>query len=221
MQYQGAQPVETISAVTPAGSTTPSLTLFTAATWIKLFALVITYITQAATTPTVTITLQDANNNILWRKTAAALTAFTYVTGHLFFATYLGLEHNPNVHELTILCASLTGASLGFLWFNAPPAEVFMGDVGALAIGGAIGTVAVMIKQEFLLVMIGGVFVMEALSVILQVASFKLFRKRIFKMTPIHHHFELTGWKETTVIVRFWILSIIFALLGLATLKLR
>ena len=159
--------------------------------------------------------------------TAAALTAFTYVTGHLFFATYLGLEHNPNVHELTILCASLTGASLGFLWFNAPPAEVFMGDVGALAIGGALGTVAVMIKQEFLLAMIGGVFVMEALSVILQVASFKLFRKRIFKMTPIHHHFELMYSPEVSrrmepkIVFRFLILAILFALLSLSTLKLR
>ncbi|HSQ20583.1 MAG TPA: phospho-N-acetylmuramoyl-pentapeptide-transferase, partial [Blastocatellia bacterium] len=123
--------------------------------------------------------------------TSAALTGFTYVSGHSRFAEYLGLEHNPGVHELTVFCAALTGASLGFLWFNAPPAEVFMGDVGALGIGGAIGAIAVMIKQEFLLVMIGGVFVIEALSVILQVASFKIFHRRIFKMTPIHHHFEL------------------------------
>src|SRR4029077_1939666 len=125
--------------------------------------------------------------------TSAALTGFTYVSGHKAFAEYLGLEHNPGIHELTIFCAALTGASLGFLWFNAPPAEVFMGDVGALGIGGAIGAVAVMIKQEFLLVMIGGVFVIEAVSVILQVASFKIFHRRLFKMSPIHHHFELLG----------------------------
>ncbi|HWC77352.1 MAG TPA: phospho-N-acetylmuramoyl-pentapeptide-transferase [Blastocatellia bacterium] len=159
--------------------------------------------------------------------TTAALTGFTYVTGHVVFAEYLGLEFNNQIHELTIFCAALTGASLGFLWFNAPPAEVFMGDVGALAIGGAIGVIAVMIKQEFLLVIIGGVFVMEALSVILQVASFKLFRRRIFKMTPIHHHFELmyppeiSRRMEPKLVFRFLIIAILFALLSLATLKLR
>jgi phospho-N-acetylmuramoyl-pentapeptide-transferase len=159
--------------------------------------------------------------------TAAALTGFTYVSGHARFAEYLGLEHNPGIHELTIFCAALTGASLGFLWFNAPPAEVFMGDVGALGIGGAIGAIAVMIKQEFLLVMIGGVFVIEALSVILQVASFKIFHRRIFKMTPIHHHFELlyppevSRRMEPKLVFRFLIIAILFALLSLATLKLR
>ena len=159
--------------------------------------------------------------------TAAALTAFTYVTGHRVFADYLGLSFNGEVHELTIFCASLMGASLGFLWFNAPPAEVFMGDVGSLGIGGAIGTVAVMIKQEFLLVMIGGVFVIEAMSVILQVAPFKLFKRRIFKMTPIHHHFELmyppeiSRRMEPKIVFRFLILAILFALLSLSTLKLR
>ena len=159
--------------------------------------------------------------------TAAALTGFTYVTGHKLFADYLGLVYNTEVHELTIFCASLTGASLGFLWFNAPPAEVFMGDVGSLGIGGAIGVVAVMIKQEFLLVMIGGVFVLEALSVILQVASFKLFRRRIFKMAPLHHHFELnyppelSRRMEPKIVFRFLILAILFALLSLSTLKLR
>jgi len=159
--------------------------------------------------------------------TAAALTGFTYVSGHLRFAEYLGLEHNPGIHELTIFCAALTGASLGFLWFNAPPAEVFMGDVGALGIGGAIGAIAVMIKQEFLLVMIGGVFVIEALSVILQVASFKIFHRRIFKMTPIHHHFELlyppevSRRMEPKLVFRFLIIAILFALLSLSTLKLR
>lgn len=159
--------------------------------------------------------------------TAAALTGFTYVSGHLRFAEYLGLQHNPGIHELTIFCAALTGASLGFLWFNAPPAEVFMGDVGALGIGGAIGAVAVMIKQEFLLVMIGGVFVIEALSVILQVASFKIFHRRIFRMTPIHHHFELlyppeiSRRMEPKLVFRFLIIAILFALLSLSTLKLR
>ena len=159
--------------------------------------------------------------------TAAALTGFTYVSGHARFADYLGLEHNPGISELTVFCAALTGASLGFLWFNAPPAEVFMGDVGALGIGGAIGAIAVMIKQEFLLVMIGGVFVIEALSVILQVASFKIFHRRIFKMTPIHHHFELmfppeiSRRMEPKLVFRFLIIAILFALLSLSTLKLR
>jgi len=159
--------------------------------------------------------------------TSAALTGFTYVSGHARFADYLGLEHNPGIHELTVFCAALTGASLGFLWFNAPPAEVFMGDVGALGIGGAIGAIAVMIKQEFLLVMIGGVFVIEALSVILQVASFKIFHRRIFKMTPIHHHFELmyppeiSRRMEPKLVFRFLIIAILFALLSLSTLKLR
>jgi len=159
--------------------------------------------------------------------TSAALTGFTYVSGHLRFAEYLGLEHNPGIHELTVFCAALTGASLGFLWFNAPPAEVFMGDVGALGIGGAIGAIAVMIKQELLLVMIGGVFVIEAVSVILQVASFKIFHRRIFKMTPIHHHFELmyppeiSRRMEPKLVFRFLIIAILFALLSLSTLKLR
>lgn len=159
--------------------------------------------------------------------TAAALTGFTYVSGHARLAEYLGLAHNPGVSELTIFCAALTGASLGFLWFNAPPAEVFMGDVGALGIGGAVGAIAVMIKQEFLLVMIGGVFVIEAVSVILQVASFKLFHRRIFKMTPIHHHFELlyppelSRRMEPKIVFRFLIIAILFALLSLSTLKLR
>ena len=123
--------------------------------------------------------------------------------------------------ELTVVCAALIGASLGFLWFNCHPAQVFMGDTGSLAIGGLIGAIAVMIKQELVLVIVGGIFVMEAASVILQVASFKLRGKRIFAMAPLHHHFELRGWSETKVTTRFWVLSVIFALLGLATLKLR
>jgi phospho-N-acetylmuramoyl-pentapeptide-transferase len=151
----------------------------------------------------------------------AALTAFTYVTSHARFADYLGLVHNPQVGELTIFCGALAGASLGFLWFNAPPAEVFMGDVGSLAIGGSIGTVAVIIKQEFLLVLIGGVFVVEAMSVMIQVTTFRLFGKRLFKMSPIHHHFELIGWREPKIVFRFMIAAIVFALLSLSTLKLR
>ncbi len=152
---------------------------------------------------------------------AGALTILTYVSGHAVFADYLELARMPQVAELTIFCGSMAGSAIGFLWYNAHPAEVFMGDVGSLALGGAIGTVAVLIKQELLLPFIGGVFVIEALSVILQVGSYKLRRKRIFKMAPIHHHFELLGWSESKVIVRFWIASLVFALFALTTLKLR
>jgi phospho-N-acetylmuramoyl-pentapeptide-transferase len=152
---------------------------------------------------------------------STALTALTYVSGHKTLSLYLDLQFIPGVSEVTILCGSMVGASLGFLWYNAHPAEVFMGDVGSLALGGAIGTVAVVIKQELLLPFVGGVFVIEALSVLLQVGSFKLRGKRIFKMAPIHHHFELMGWKESKVIIRFWIAALIFALLSLSTLKLR
>src|SRR6202140_5478676 len=152
---------------------------------------------------------------------AGALTVLTYVSGHATFATYLELQRMPQVAELTIFCGAMVGSSIGFLWYNAHPAEVFMGDVGSLALGGAIGTVAVIIKQELLLPFIGGIFVIEAISVILQVASYKLRKKRIFKMAPIHHHFELLGWSESKIIVRFWIASLVFALFALTTLKLR
>jgi phospho-N-acetylmuramoyl-pentapeptide-transferase len=152
---------------------------------------------------------------------AATLTGITYVTGHAKFANYLDIVFTPHVWELTILGGALIGASLGFLWFNAPPAEVFMGDVGSLGIGGTLGAMAVMIKQEILLGFIGGVFVIEALSVIIQVTSFKLRGKRVFKMAPIHHHFELLGWKESKVVFRFLIAAILFALFSLSTLKLR
>ena len=152
---------------------------------------------------------------------AGALTVLTYVTSFARFSAYLDIQHLPEVGELTVFCGALVGSSLGFLWYNAHPAEVFMGDVGSLALGGAIGTVAVIIKQELLLPFIGGVFVIEALSVILQVASYKLRKKRIFKMAPIHHHFELMGWSESKIIVRFWIASLVFALFALTTLKLR
>ena len=152
---------------------------------------------------------------------AGALTVLTYISGHAVFADYLELPRIPQVAELTVFCGAMVGASIGFLWYNAHPAEIFMGDVGSLALGGAIGTVAVIIKQELLLPFIGGVFVIEALSVMLQVGSYKLRKKRIFKMAPIHHHFELLGWSESKVIARFWVASLIFALFALTTLKLR
>lgn len=152
---------------------------------------------------------------------AGALAVLTYVSGHTVFAGYLELQRMPQVGELTIFCGAMVGASIGFLWYNAHPAEIFMGDVGSLALGGAIGTVAVIIKQELLLPFIGGIFVIEAVSVILQVVSYKLRRKRIFKMAPLHHHFELLGWSESKIIVRFWIASLVFALFALTTLKLR
>ncbi|HLW79986.1 MAG TPA: phospho-N-acetylmuramoyl-pentapeptide-transferase [Terriglobia bacterium] len=152
---------------------------------------------------------------------ASALTVLTYVAGHAVLASYLELEHLPRVGELTIFCGSMVGSSLGFLWYNAYPAEIFMGDVGSLALGGAIAAVSVVIKQELLLPFIGGIFVIEALSVILQVGSYKLRHKRIFKMAPLHHHFELQGWKESKIIARFWISALIFALFALTTLKLR
>ena len=152
---------------------------------------------------------------------AGALTVLTYVSGHAVFADYLELQKMPQVGELTIFCGAMVGASIGFLWYNAHPAEIFMGDVGSLALGGAISTVAVIIKQELLLPFIGGIFVIEALSVILQVGSYKIRQKRIFKMAPVHHHFELMGWSESKIIVRFWIASLVFALFALTTLKLR
>ena len=153
---------------------------------------------------------------------ATALTALTYVSGHRVFAEYLQLPTvSPLIAELTIFGGALVGASLGFLWYNSYPAEIFMGDVGSLALGGALGTIALLIKQEFVLVIVGGVFVIEAASVVLQVGSFKLTGKRIFRMAPLHHHFELIGWSEPKVIARFVILSIIFALFSLTTLKLR
>ena len=153
---------------------------------------------------------------------AGALTVLTYVSGHAVFSDYLEIDRMPLVGEVTVFCGSMVGASIGFLWYNAHPAEVFMGDVGSLALGGAIGTVAVVIKQELLLPFVGGIFVLETLSVILQVGSYKLRNgKRIFKMAPLHHHFELSGWSESKVITRFWILALVFALLALTTLKLR
>ena len=152
---------------------------------------------------------------------AGALTVLTYVSSNRIWAAYLEIQYIPRVGELTVFCGALMGASLGFLWYNAHPAEVFMGDVGSLSLGGTLGVIAVIIKQEILLFFVGGIFVVEALSVILQVGSFKLRGKRIFKMAPLHHHFELMGWSESKVIVRFWIAALVFALFALTTLKLR
>lgn len=152
---------------------------------------------------------------------AAGLGVFAYLSGHAAFSEYLSIPYLPNAGELIVFCAALIGAGLGFLWFNTYPAMVFMGDVGALALGAALGVLAVLVRQEIVLVIMGGVFVMETLSVIIQVVSFKTTGKRVFKMAPIHHHFELKGWPEPRVIVRFWIITIILVLIGLATLKLR
>jgi phospho-N-acetylmuramoyl-pentapeptide-transferase len=152
---------------------------------------------------------------------AGALTVLAYTSGNREFANYLQLARNPRTAELTIFCGSMTGAALGFLWWNAHPADIFMGDVGSLSLGGAMGVVAVLIKQEILLIFIAGMFVIELLSVILQVGSYKLRKKRIFKMAPIHHHFEALGWQESKIIARFWIMGLVMALFALTTLKLR
>jgi len=151
----------------------------------------------------------------------SAFTVLAYASGHAIVADYLGIPNVKGAGELTVFCAAIVGASLGFLWFNCHPAEIFMGDVGSMALGGALGTVALITKQEILLVLIGGLFVVEAASVIVQVAVFKTRGKRVFRMSPLHHHFELAGWSESKVVIRFWILAVIFALLALATLKLR
>ncbi|WP_157314409.1 phospho-N-acetylmuramoyl-pentapeptide-transferase [Chitinibacter sp. GC72] len=152
---------------------------------------------------------------------AGAFCIFAYVAGNVKFATYLGVPHVAGAGELIVFCAAMVGAGLGFLWFNAYPAEVFMGDVGALALGAGLGVVAVIVRQEIVLLIMGGVFVVEALSVMIQVASFKMTGKRVFRMAPLHHHYELKGWKETQVVVRFWIITMLLVLVGLATLKLR
>jgi phospho-N-acetylmuramoyl-pentapeptide-transferase len=192
--------------------------------WLIAFLPFMIFVTLLITFSSNAVNLTDGLDGLAIGCTviaAGALTVLTYVSGHATFATYLELQRIPQVAELTIFCGAMVGASIGFLWYNAHPADVFMGDVGSLALGGAIGTVSVIIKQELLLPFIGGVFVIEALSVILQVGSYKLRKKRIFKMAPIHHHFELLGWSESKVIVRFWIASLVFALFALTTLKLR
>lgn len=152
---------------------------------------------------------------------ASALGLFSYVTGHFEFANYLAIPFVPGAGELTVFCAAMVGAGLGFLWFNTYPAQVFMGDIGALALGAALGTVAVLVRQELVLLIMGGVFVVETLSVVLQVSSYKLRGKRVFLMAPIHHHYELKGWPEPRIIVRFWIITVFLVLVGLASLKIR
>jgi phospho-N-acetylmuramoyl-pentapeptide-transferase len=152
---------------------------------------------------------------------AAAFAIIAYLVGNIRFSDYLGIHHVPGSGELAVFCAALIGACLGFLWFNAPPAMVFMGDTGSLALGGALGTVAVVTNHELVLLVIGGLFVLETLSVIIQVVSFKTTGKRVFRMAPLHHHYEKKGWQEATVVIRFWIVAILLALIGLATLKLR
>ena len=144
-----------------------------------------------------------------------------YLAGNAIFANYLQIHFVPGAGELAVICGALIGAGLGFLWFNAPPAQVFMGDTGSLALGGMLGTIAVATKNEIVLAIVGGLFVLEAMSVIIQVASFKLTGKRVFRMAPLHHHFEQKGWKEPQIVIRFWIISVVLALVGLATLKLR
>ncbi|HEY6127577.1 MAG TPA: phospho-N-acetylmuramoyl-pentapeptide-transferase [Candidatus Acidoferrum sp.] len=192
--------------------------------WSLAFVPFLLFVTIVITGSSNAVNLTDGLDGLAIGCTviaAGALTVLTYVSSNARWSTYLDIQYIPRVGELTVFCGALVGASLGFLWYNAHPAEVFMGDVGSLSLGGTLGVIAVIIKQEILLFFIGGVFVVEALSVILQVGSFKLRGKRIFRMAPIHHHFELLGWSESKVIVRFWILALVFALFALTTLKLR
>jgi phospho-N-acetylmuramoyl-pentapeptide-transferase len=192
--------------------------------WPLAFVPFLLFITVVITGASNAVNLTDGLDGLAIGCTviaAGALTVLTYVTSNARWSSYLDIQFIPRVGELTVFCGALVGASLGFLWYNAHPAEVFMGDVGSLSLGGTLGVIAVIIKQEILLFFIGGIFVIEALSVILQVGSFKLRGKRIFRMAPIHHHFELLGWSESKVIVRFWILALVFALFALTTLKLR
>jgi len=184
--------------------------------------LILTYFVIVGTSNAVNLT--DGLDGLAIMPTVmvgSALGVFAYVVGNAVFSKYLGFPYIPGAGELLVLCAAMAGAGLGFLWFNAYPAEVFMGDVGALALGAMLGTIAVIVRQEIVLFIMGGVFVVETLSVIVQVASFKLTGKRVFRMAPLHHHFELKGWKETQVVVRFWIITMMLVLVGLSTLKLR
>ncbi|HYR86201.1 MAG TPA: phospho-N-acetylmuramoyl-pentapeptide-transferase [Terriglobia bacterium] len=198
--------------------------LFTTQFWFLGYVPFLIFVAVVIVGASNTVNLTDGLDGLAIGCTviaSAALTALTYITGHATLSDYLDIQYLPQVGELTIFCGAMVGASLGFLWYNAHPAEVFMGDVGSLALGGAIGTLSVIIKQELLLIFIGGVFVIEGLSVMIQVISFKTRGKRIFLMAPLHHHFELKGWKESKIIIRFWIASLIFALFSLSTLKLR
>jgi len=194
----------------------------TVAVPLGFFYVVLTYFVVVGTSNAVNLT--DGLDGLAIMPAVlvgGALGVFAYVTGNSVFSNYLGIPYVPGTGELLVFCTSLVGAGLGFLWFNTYPAQVFMGDIGALALGAALGVVAVIVRQEIVLFIMGGVFVMETVSVMLQVGSFKLRGKRIFKMAPIHHHFELKGWAEPKVIVRFWIITVILVLIGLATLKVR
>ncbi len=187
-----------------------------------LFFIVFTYFVIVGTSNAVNLT--DGLDGLAILPTvlvAGALGFFAYLGGNINFANYLHIPYIAGAGELVIICASIVGAGLGFLWFNTYPAQVFMGDVGALALGAALGVIAVVVRQELVLLIMGGVFVIETVSVILQVASFKLTGRRIFRMAPLHHHFELKGWPEPRVIVRFWIITVVLVLIGLATLKIR
>jgi phospho-N-acetylmuramoyl-pentapeptide-transferase len=189
---------------------------------LGMFFIVRVYFTVVGTSNAVNLT--DGLDGLAIVPTilvAGALAIFAYVTGNINFSSYLNIPYIPLTSELVVVCTAIVGAGLGFLWFNTYPAQVFMGDVGSLALGGTLGIMAVLVRQEIVLIIMGGVFVIETLSVILQVGSFKLRGKRIFRMAPIHHHYELKGWPEPRVIVRFWIISLILVLIGLATLKLR
>ncbi len=189
---------------------------------LGIFYIVLTYFVIVGTSNAVNLT--DGLDGLAILPTvliAAALAVFAYVSGHVDFANYLAVPHVAGVGELVIICGALVGAGLGFLWFNTYPAQVFMGDVGSLALGAALGVMAVLVRQELVLFIMGGVFVIETVSVILQVTSYKLTGKRIFRMAPIHHHFELKGWPEPRVIVRFWIITVILVLIALASLKIR
>jgi len=189
---------------------------------LGLFYIIFTYFVIVGTSNAVNLT--DGLDGLAILPTvmiAGALGIFAYVTGNINFAKYLLIPYIPGVGEIAVFCSAIVGAGLGFLWFNTYPAQIFMGDVGALGLGAALGTIAVIVRQELVLMIMGGIFVLETVSVILQVASFKLTGKRIFRMAPIHHHFELKGWPEPRIIVRFWIITFILVLLGLATLKIR
>ncbi|HEX8985030.1 MAG TPA: phospho-N-acetylmuramoyl-pentapeptide-transferase [Bryobacteraceae bacterium] len=193
-------------------------------TWAFAFIFFFLFIAFVVVGSTNAVNLTDGLDGLaigLMIIASGAMTVLTYTSGHAEFAKYLDLVRLPGAGELTVFCGAMTGASLGFLWYNTHPAEIFMGDVGSLALGGSLGVVALLIKQEILLIFIGGVFVIEAISVILQVGSYKLRGKRIFKMAPLHHHFEALGWTESKIIVRFWIAGLVMALFALTTLKLR
>lgn len=213
LYYHAAQPAETALLIPFFKDVMPQL---------GLFYIVLAYFVIVGTSNAVNLT--DGLDGLAIMPTimvAGALAVFAYVTGHVNFAAYLHIPYIPEAAELTVVCAAIVGAGLGFLWFNTYPAQVFMGDVGSLALGGVLGIVAILVRQELVLLIMGGVFVMETVSVMLQVGSYKLRGKRIFRMAPIHHHYELKGWPEPRVIVRFWIISLVLVVVGLATLKLR